>query len=99
MAIRVNITTVKGAAQHIYRTNTEIRDDLEEVNRAIRWLKNNWEGDAVGACVCEYERIKGTYADARYNVLNGMFSFLKEQVGEQYENTEQTISTAAAAFK
>ena len=99
MAIQINTAAVSSAADNIEITNKRIRDELSDVDSAIRTLQQNWEGEASSSCANKYEYIKRSFSDARFSVVNDIVSFLKNQVGEGYETTEQAVATAASAFR
>ena len=99
MAIQINPAAVSSAADHIDTTNKKIQDGLTEIDAALRTLRQNWEGEAANTCVSKYEYIKRTFSDSRFSVVNGMVSFMRNQVGEGYETTEKNVATAASAFK
>lgn len=99
MAIQVNTAVVLTTADKIDMLNKKIRDELSEVDIAIRSLQQSWEGEASYSCNNKYECIKRDFSDARFSVVNGIVSFMRNQVGEGYEATERAVSGAASAFK
>ena len=99
MEVKINTASVLCAAEQIDITNKKMRDELADIDSAIRTLQQNWEGEAANSCVNKYEYIKRKFSDSRFSVVNAMVSFMKNQVGEGYEMTEQAVSTAASAFK
>lgn len=99
MAIQINTAAVLATANQIDMLNKKIRDQLSDVDSAIQALQRCWEGEAASSGVNKYNYIKRSFSDARFSVVNGIVSFMKVQVGEGYEATEQAVSKAAAAFK
>lgn len=99
MAIQINTATVINTAEQIDTLNKKIRDDMFDVDTAIRMLRQNWAGEASNSCANRYEHIKASFSDARFSVVNGIVSFMRKQVGETYETMEKAVSSAAAAFK
>ena len=99
MAILINTAVVSNTADQIDTTNKKIRDDLSDIDSAIRTLQQNWEGEASNSCTNKYEYIKRSFADARFSVVNDMVTFMRKQVDEGYETTEKAVSSAASAFK
>lgn len=99
MAILINTAVVSNTADQIDTVNKKIRDDLSDIDSAIRKLQQNWEGEASSSCTNKYEHIKRSFSDARFSVVNDFVTFIRKQVDEGYEVTEKTVSSAAAAFK
>lgn len=99
MDLLINTAAVLSTAEQIDTINKQIRDDLADVDNAIKALQQSWESEAAGSCSNKYEYIKRSFSDRRFSVVNQMVSFLKNQVGEGYETTEKTLSSAASAFK
>lgn len=99
MAILINTAVVSNTADQIDTANKKIRDDLSDIDSAIRTLQQNWVGEASNSCANKYDYIKRNFADARFSVVNDLVTFIRKQVNEGYETTEKTVSSAAAAFK
>jgi uncharacterized protein YukE len=99
MAILINIDAVRTTAEQIDVANKTMRDDLAAVDTVIRTLQQSWQGEGSAACTGKYDYIKRTYPDVRYQVVNNMVTFLKNQVGDSYDQAERKISSAASAFK
>lgn len=99
MAILINTAAVSATAEQIAALNKDMRDELAGIDSAIRSMQQAWSGEAASSCVNQYDYIKRSFADARYSVVNGLVSFMKRQVGEEYDETERNASAAAAAFK
>ena len=77
----------------------KIKNDFSSVESAINSLNNNWDGSASDAAVRKFQNIRNNHYNNRFNVINDMVNFMLNQVGEGYEKTETTISSAASAFK
>lgn len=99
MAVLINTAAVSLTADDIDKVNKKIRDELSEVDLAVRELRSNWTGQAADSCASKYGRIKDSFSDRRYSVVNGMVVFMKNSVGESYNAAEQTLVNAASAFK
>ncbi len=95
----INTAAVLAAADQIDTANKNMRDELSDIDLAIRTLQQSWEGAAANSCANKYEYIKRNFSDARFSVVNDMVSFMKNQVGEGYKTTEKTVLSAASAFK
>lgn len=99
MAIRINTAAVSATADQIDALNMEIRNSLSDIDSSIRDLRQCWEGKSLDTAVNKFEYIKRNCFDARFVVINNVVLLMRNQVGEGYDVTEQTISTAASTFK
>lgn len=99
MAIRIDTAAVETTATQVADMNRQISDDFAFVEAAISNLDKNWNGTASVAVLKKFERIRNTYFSNRYEVINDMIKFMRTQVGEEYEQAETSIATAASAFK
>ena len=99
MAIKVNTAVIKSTASQISSVNKKINNDFSTVESAINTLNRNWDGSASDNAIRKFQSIKNNFYNNRYNVVNDMVNFMLKQVGEGYENTETTVSSAASAFK
>ena len=100
MDILINTAEVLSTADQIDTINKKIREDLANLDSAIKTLKNNWEGEASNSCTNRYDYIKNSFSDSRFTVVNEMVYFMRSNVGEEYERLEKTlVDTAASAFK
>ncbi len=99
MAIQINTAVILNTADQIDTINKKIRNNLSDVDSAIRMLQQSWESEASNSCANKYEYIKRNFTDARFSAVNGFVSFMRNQVGVGYETTEQAVSIAASAFK
>ena len=99
MAIQIDTNKVKTVATQIATTNQKISSDFSAVESAISNLNRNWDGTASNVASKKFNNIKNMYYDNRFNVVNDMVNFMKNQVGESYEKLESAIVSAASAFK
>ena len=99
MDIFVSTSAVLDTAIQIDTINKNISKDLIYVDSAIKTLQSHWEGTASKECVDRYNYLKNNFSDARFSVVDAMVSFMKKQVVQGYEATEQVASNAAEAFK
>lgn len=99
MAIKVNTAVIKSTASQISSINKKINNDFSNVESAINTLNRNWDGSASDNAIRKFQSIKNNFYNNRYNVVNDMVNFMLKQVGEGYESTETTVSSAASAFK
>lgn len=99
MAIQINTAAVSASANYIDMLNKKIRDELSDVDSAVRSLENCWEGEAASSGINKYNYIKRNFSDARFAVVDQFVSLLRGVVGEGYETTEKALVSAASAFK
>ena len=99
MAIKINTGMVTYTADRIDLINRRIRDEYSMISTEMKNLQLNWSGEAATSCFTTNEYIKHNYLDPRYDVVAGLSSFMRKQVGVSYEVTEKDVSTAASAFK
>ena len=99
MAIQIHTAAVSAAADRIDAINRKIRDELSEVDSAVQTLQHSWEGSAANSGINKYGYLKRSFSDARFSVVDGLVSFMRIQVVQGYEATEQALITAASAFK
>jgi hypothetical protein len=97
--IIINTAAVLDAADQIEKTNRKISNDVSEMDSIIRTLQQNWNSTASDSCANKYEYIKRSFFDSRFFVVDGLVLFMKKQVGEGYEMTEQAVLSATSAFK
>lgn len=99
MAIKINTAIVRSTASQISSVNNKINNDFSAVDSAINALNRNWDGSASDIALRKFQSIKNNFYNNRFNVVNDMVNFMLKQVGEGYESTETTVSSAASAFK
>lgn len=99
MAIKINTAAVRSTASQISSVNKKINNDFSAVESSINTLNRNWDGSASNNALKKFQNIKNNFYNNRYNVVNDMVNFMLKQVGEGYESTETTVSSAASAFK
>lgn len=99
MAVKVDTDVVRRTANEISNLNKTIENDFSAVEHAMKCLNENWEGVAAEIAMRNFQSIKNTCCNSRFDVVNGMVSFMRRQVGEGYESGEAAITSAASAFK
>lgn len=97
--LKLNTDAVRASANTISKYNKQIKDKMDEVQKAMSKLDAAWDGSAATAAMGKFNQIKNAYADNRYAVVDNYVSFLFQQVGEGYEQTETVNKSLADAFK
>ncbi len=99
MSIKIDTAIVLSSAAKIHAINCTIRDDFSTVINSINTLNRNWDGSASDNAIRAFNTIRESYYENRYNVLEDLSVFMKNNVAPSYESTEQSIQSAASAFK
>lgn len=97
--LKVDTEQVITIANKIKSLNNQMRDDFDGVQDAITRLDGTWDGSAATNAISKFNAIKNSYCDARYNVVDYFVSFLHQQVGEGYAQTEAANKSLAEQFK
>lgn len=97
--LKINTEAVVTAAEHIRNINNQIRDGFSSVQEAVSRLDSSWDGSAATGAINKFNEIKMKLPDVRYNVMNNYATFLLQQVGEGYTQTETANTSLADAFK
>jgi hypothetical protein len=97
--LKINTDSAITAATHIKTINGQIRDGFSSVQNAITQLDNAWDGSAATNAIGKFNELKTKYPQARYNVVDNFVTFLFQQVGEGYIQTEEANKSLAEAFK
>lgn len=87
------------AAEKIQRYNNQMHENFSSLQNAITRLDNSWEGSAATAAIKKFNEIKSDFKQARYTVLDNYVSFLLQQVGAGYTQTEEANKSLADQFK
>ena len=99
MNIKIKTEMVATAANTIAADNKTIFDEFAAVKTAINNMDNCWHGSAATAAITAFNNIEATFRQTRYDSVNVFVRFLREQVGQTYEETESELQNAAKAFK
>lgn len=99
MSVNINTGALLTAADRIDSLNKQILSDFDDVQAAISKMDQNWDGSGSDSALGAFNKIKSTYVSERHRVVASLPRFMRSQVGESYEQTEVSVSNAAAAFK
>ncbi|MBR5949284.1 MAG: WXG100 family type VII secretion target [Clostridia bacterium] len=99
MALKINTQKVSATATIISRENKDILDAFDAVKRSIDNMTRNWQGSAAAKSREAFDKIKEDFVRPRYESINTFVRFLNECVGQGYEETEDTLTKSAQAFK
>lgn len=96
--VRIDTGRVKSVASNIQAMNDTVSGDFDTLEKEIARLNKNWDGSGSDAATRVFDKIK-KMDERRHAVVKDMVRFIKCQAGDNYEQTEAAISSAAAAFK
>ena len=101
MAGKISVLTerVRTAATNISSRNDNIRDALSTPETANNRLNAAWNSPSSYQVLQQFYTIKSNLEPARYAVMNQYVNFLRLQVGDGYDQTEQVNTALADAFK
>lgn len=97
--LKVDAEQVVATANRIKNYNNQMRDGFSSVQEAITRLDGTWDGSAATNAIRKFNAIKNSYCEARYSVVDNFVSFLHQQVGEGYTQTEAANKSLADQFK
>ncbi|SDM85065.1 WXG100 family type VII secretion target [Bacillus sp. OK048] len=97
--IKVDTGRVAAAAKNIANYNNRIKDDFSSVESAIRALNSVWDGTAAEHAMDSFYKIKSTFHEPRYTVVDNYVKFLQQQVDPGYTQAEKANTTLADLFK
>lgn len=99
MAIKINTDAVNLCATRIHQYNIEINNSFSKAEHYVSRLSSSWQS-GVSSQVCnEFYRIKKSFYDNRYTVIDDMRRFMTDSVSYNYANTEARLSDFASQFK
>lgn len=103
MAQQVQITLdteqVLSIASQIENDNNQLKELLEKTKQTIISLSSTWTGKAADDTRASYTEFSNKFFQKYYDVLDQYVKFLRNNVSEQYTQTENTNSALADAFK
>ena len=97
--VKINSADVIAVSRRINNLNREIKNGMNDVASAMQTLDIYWEGSAATATMNKFNNINSSYNEARFNVVDNFVSFLNEQVGQGYSQTESVNKSLASQFK
>lgn len=98
--IGINTEAAREAAAYIAKLNKSVLDDFSEVEQAVLALEREWVGSGADLCAGRMKKIGRTYVAESFSAIGNLSVFLREQVGERYEEADRKVASSAAdAFK
>ncbi len=97
--IKMDTDAVKLAADNIATLNGNMKDTLNELSKTVGKLRSSWEGKAAENCIGKFNDMNSAYGEARHTAINNVVVFLKQQIGEGYEEQEKVNISLAELFR
>lgn len=97
--IKIDTDQVVQIANNLSQLNDDLQAKLEEVKNAIINLETVWTGEAATATKDAINEFATEYFQSYHDLINEYVEFLKTNVAEGYEQTENTNITLADSFK
>jgi len=97
--ITLDTAQVLGIASQIESDNQELRRLLNESKATVDSLSSYWEGKASNDTRDSYTGFSNRFFQQYEDILNQYVKFLRTNVAEQYEQTENVNVQLADAFK
>lgn len=97
--ITLDSEQVLAIASQIENDNRQLQQMLTDSKTTIDRLLSYWTGRAAEETRTSYDTFAGKFFQTYYDILNQYVKFLRTNVSEQYEQTEQVNTQLADAFK
>ena len=101
--IKIDTDKVRETANLISSNNQKLDNEFKPVENAISYLENGWVSPAKDFCVSKFNKLKTTYigssSTSRYSSIEEYVRFLREYIGDVYDEVESDNTSLADAFK
>lgn len=97
--ITLDTEQVLAIATQIESDNRQLQQLLTDSKATVDNLLSYWTGRAAEETRASYDAFAGKFFQTYYDILNQYVKFLRTNVSEQYEETEQVNTQLADAFK
>ena len=97
--IKINTDQVTILANNIKKQNEKMREEFDMAVQAVKRLNDAWDGPAATNAIGKFNQMKTQICEQRYKELDNYVSFLFQQVGVGYDNTESVNKSLADQFK
>lgn len=95
----LNTDQVLAIASQIESDNQQLEQLLNDSKTTLDNLSANWTGAAADQTRASYDAFAGKYFQTYFDVLEQYVKFLRNNVAEQYTQTESANTRLADAFK
>ena len=97
--IKIDTAQVLEIANKLSGLNDELQTNLKEAQSTITNLETIWQGEAATATIDAVNSFAADYFQNYYDLINQYVEFLKKNVAQGYEETENVNKTLAESFK
>lgn len=97
--ITLDSEQVLAIASQIENDNRQLQQLLTDSKATVDSLSSYWTGRAAEETRASYDAFAGKFFQTYYDILEQYVKFLRTNVSEQYEQTEQVNTQLADAFK
>ena len=97
--ITIDTNEVLAIASKIESENNQLRDLLNDSKSTIDGLSSFWTGKAADETRASYDSFANKFFQQYQDVLQQYVTFLRRNVAEQYQETENVNTQLADAFK
>lgn len=97
--IRINTDEVRAIASEIERINGQLKEQLEMGKKQVNNLGNTWTGKAADETKSEFNGFAAKYFQTYYDIIQQYVTFLRRNVAEGYDETENANTSLAEHFK
>lgn len=97
--ITLDSEQVLAIASQIESDNQQLQELLNDSKATIDSLSSFWTGRAAEETRSSYDSFAGKFFQTYYDILEQYVKFLRTNVAEQYEQTEQVNTQLGDAFK
>jgi WXG100 family type VII secretion target len=97
--ITLDSEQVLAIASQIESDNQQLQQLLSDSKVTVDSLSSYWTGKASDETRSSYESFASKFFQTYYDILNQYVKFLRGNVAQQYEQTEQVNTQLADAFK
>lgn len=101
--MRIDTDKIRDIANNISYDNKKLDEEFKNVKVAMSYTFNNWVSPAKDYCDAKFNRICRTYigdaSTSRYNAIQSYVKYLKEYIGDVYDEVEIENTSLADAFK
>ena len=97
--ITLDTEQVLAIASQIESDTIQLKELLENTKSTIDSLSSTWTGQAADETRTSYEQFANKFFQQYYDVLDQYVRFLRNNVADQYTQTETINTSLADAFK
>ena len=97
--IKVDTGRVLEIANNLDNLNQDLQTNLKDIQTTINNLSSSWTGNAANATKEAIDSFAKDYFQNYYDLVNQYVEFLRKNVVQGYEETENANTSLADSFK